>query len=372
MGFKNRSYEILLEAVPGHRFGPGFDILAKAVPGHRTPRRRPFPVRIHSPMRNVFINEFGRLRSGWRVLLYVLAFLVVLFVLTQAVRILYALVATSGFKLPRANYISEFVYRLLLLVGALAAGYLCARFLEDLPWRCLGLTLHRGWWRDLLIGSAIGFAAIVVGVAIAKLGGGLHLSFSTDGLTGIARSMVGSAGLLLVAALAEEAMFRGYGLQTFARARLASLGVLLTCAFFGFAHLANPNVVLGFTMANTALAGVWLAVAYLRTRSLWFPLGVHWAWNWALGWFFGLPVSGADLASHPLLKASDAGPFWLTGGRYGIEGGLAGTIAMLLFTIYTWRTSLVSSTPELLKMTSEENPASPRPVLSERPADERA
>jgi hypothetical protein len=168
--------------------------------------------------------------------------------------------------------------------------------------------------------------------------------------------MIGSAGLLIVAALAEEAMFRGYGLQTLARARLASLGVLLTCALFGFVHLGTPNVVPGFTMANTALAGVWLGVAYLRTRSLWFPLGVHWAWNWALGWFFGLPVSGANLVSHPFLAANDTGPFWLTGGSYGIEGGLAGTIALLLFTIYTWRTSLVSATPELLKMTSEENP----------------
>ena len=308
-------------------------------------------------MRNIFINEFGRLRSGWRVLLWVLAFFIVFFVLTQAVRIVNVLVTRTGLTLPPASIIFDFVYRLILLLAALGAGYLCTRFLEGLPWRSLGLTLHRAWWQDLLVGSAIGFAAIVVAVAIAKLGGGLHLSLSSDRFAGITRSMIGSAGLLIVAALAEEAMFRGYWLQTLARARLALLGVLLTCAFFGLVHLGNPNVVPGFTMANTVLAGVWLAVAYLRTRSLWFPLGAHWAWNWALGWFFGLPVSGANLASHPLLEATDNGPFWLTGGSYGLEGGLAGTIALLLVTIYTWRTSLVSSTPELLRMTSEENPA---------------
>jgi membrane protease YdiL (CAAX protease family) len=263
-------------------------------------------------------------------------------------------------------------YRISLVATALVAGYLCARFLEGLPWRSLGLTLHRGWFRDLVIGSAIGFAALAVGVGISMLGGGLHLSFSNAGFAGIGRSLIGSSVLLIVAALAEEAMFRGYGLQTLARARLASLGLLLTCAFFGFVHLSNPNVVPGFTFVNTALAGVWLGIAYLRTRSLWFPLGVHWAWNWALGWFFGLPISGAKIVSHPLIEASDTGPFWLTGGSYGIEGGLAGTIAMLLFTIFTWRTSLVSATPELLKMTSEENPAIPRAVLSDRPADERA
>jgi uncharacterized protein len=307
-------------------------------------------------MRKIFINDFGRLRSGWRVALFILLITAISLVLTIALRFAYAFVTTSGVAVPRAAFVWDMLYRLSLLATALAAGYLCARVLEGLPWRSLGLTLHQRWWWDLLIGSAIGFAAIVIGVAVAKLGGGLQLSFSNDGLTGVARSMIGSAGLLMVAALAEEALFRGYGLQTLARARLASTGVLLTCALFGFVHLSNPNAVPGFTMLNTALAGIWLGVAYLRTRSLWFPLGVHWGWNWALGWFFGLPISGAKFVSHPLIEASDTGPFWLTGGSYGLEGGVAGTIAMLLFMIYTWRTSLVSATPELLKMTSEENP----------------
>jgi uncharacterized protein len=320
----------------------------------------------------MFINEFGRLRSGWRVALFILLVAAISLLLTIALRFAYASVTASGVALPHAVFVWDMLYRGSVLATALAAGYLCARVLEGLPWRSLGLTLHRRWWWDLLIGSAIGFAAILVAVAIAKLGGGLHFSFSTGGLAGIARSMIGSAVLLMVAALAEEALFRGYGLQTLARARLASTGVLLTCALFGFVHLANPNVVPGFTMINTALAGVWLGVAYLRTRSLWFPLGVHWGWNWALGWFFGLPISGARFISHPLLEASDIGPFWLTGGSYGIEGGLAATIALLLFTIYTWRTSLVSAMPELLRMTSEENPSLRSPVLSEQPADERA
>ena len=313
-------------------------------------------------MREIFINEFGRLRSGWRVLLYILLITAISLPLidrtTHCLRICNS--EWVDFTAPRLC-LGHVVTGSLCLATALVAGYLCARVLEGLPWRSLGLTLHSGWLRDLLIGSVIGFAAIVVGVAIAMLGGGLHFSFSNDGFAGIGRSMIGSAGLLIVAALAEEAMFRGYGLQTLARARLASLGVLLTCAFFSVVHLSNPNVVPGFTLVNTALAGVWFGVAYLRTRSLWFPLGLHWAWNWALGWFFGLPVSGAKFVSHPLIEANDTGPFWLTGGSYGIEGGLAGTIAMLLFTIYTWRTSLVSATPELLKMTSEENPALPRP-----------
>jgi hypothetical protein len=135
-------------------------------------------------------------------------------------------------------------------------------------------------------------------------------------------------------------------------------------------HLSNPNAIPYATFANTALAGIWLGVAYLRTRSLWFPLGVHWAWNWALGGFFGLPISGKSLISHPLLIGTDIGPAWLTGGAYGIEGGVACTFALVIFTFYVWRTRLVSATPELHKLTSEENPVLPPPVISIRPVDD--
>jgi hypothetical protein len=167
-------------------------------------------------------------------------------------------------------------------------------------------------------------------------------------------------------------MFRGYGLQTLSRAKLAWLGVLLTSVPFGLVHLGNPNVVPGVTFTNTALAGIWLAAAYLRTRSLWLPLGVHWAWNWALGWFFGLPISGIQLVSNPLLQTQDNGPKWLTGGSYGIEGGVACTIALTLFTVFLWKTRWLTATPELKQMTSEENPAASEPVLSIRPADDQA
>ena len=308
-------------------------------------------------MREMFINEYGRLRSGWRLLFYILIVTALSLFLTAVQRIIYAAVVAKGLLIPHADFVWDLIYRFSVLVPALVAGYLCVRVLEQLPWRSLGLGLHSGWLRDFVIGSAVGFAFIVIGVAIAKLGGGLHFSFANDGLPAITRSMIGSVVLLLVAALAEEATFRGYGLQTLARARLSWLGVLLTGMLFGSVHLANPNVVPGFTMLNTALAGVMFAIAYLRTRSLWFPWGIHWAWNWALGWFFGLPVSGMSVASHTLLGAHDFGPFWLTGGSYGIEGGVAGTISLLLLTIFVWRTKLVSATPELLEMTSEENPA---------------
>ena len=320
-------------------------------------------------MLEVFFNPYGRLRSGWRLTIFLLVLIVLSIVWEQIVRTLYAFVSTSR-SITYPDFLLGLAFRGGLLVIALGLGYLCAHILEELPWRSLGASFHKGWFNDLIIGSALGFLTLTVGVVIAMAGRRVSFSINPINWAAVIKSMIGSGVLLVIAAFAEEAMFRGYALQTLSRARLAWLGVALTLALFGVAHLTNPNTVPGFTFINTAIAGLWFAIAYLRTRSLWLPLGLHWAWNWALGWFFGLPVSGLNVASHPLLKASDIGPYWLTGGSYGIEGGLAGTVALALGTLVIWRISMISADPELKKLTSEENPVTHPSVLSIRPADD--
>ena len=308
-------------------------------------------------LRTIFINEYGRLRSGFRLLIFAAAFTLFEILFSGTIALGYALLHDRLPIIPYAAFFQNLIYRVALLATALLAGYLANRFLEGLPWRALGLVIHARWIRDFLIGSLIGIASLALGVGIAAAGGGLKFAMNTDAAPGrVATIVIGSGVLFLVAALAEEAAFRGYPLQTLTRAKLAWLGILLTSVPFAIGHLLNPNVVPGATFANTTLAGIWLAVAYLRTRSLWFPLGVHWGWNWALGSLFGLPVSGLHLVSAPLLKAQDAGPAWLTGGSYGLEGGLAGTIVLALSTLAVWKMPFVSPTPEMLKLTSEERP----------------
>ena len=309
-------------------------------------------------LKQVFINSAGRLRSGWRSLVFVAVFVVLLILMGVIAEWVAGLVARVAPTREVAHYVENLIARIILLSCALLAGFICTRWLEGLPWRALGLCLHPRWWRDLIVGSLVGVASLAVAAGIATAGGGLSFTVSGRGaLVQVGQTLIFSAILFVLAALAEEALFRGYPLQTLTRANLVWLAVFLTSVPFAAVHLRNPNVAAGFTFINTALAGVWLAVAYLRTRSLWFPLGVHWAWNWALGSLFGLPVSGiTDLAPHPLLHGTDLGPAWLTGGSYGIEGGLACTITLVVSTIFIWRTRLVSADPEMKKLTSQENP----------------
>lgn len=309
-------------------------------------------------LKKIFINSFGRLRSGWRLLIFTVLYLLVLFLLSTGARVFYAIAVRVAPTRSISEFLQNMIFRFVMLAAALIAGYVCARWLEGLPWRSLGLGLHAGWLRHFVIGSAIGVASLALATAIAAGGGGLRFEFSGRAILGsVVQTLVLTAVLFIVAALAEEALCRGYPLQTTARAGLAIVAVIFTSVWFAGGHLLNPNFEYGLPLANLLLAGVWFSVAFLRSRSLWFPWGIHWAWNWALGSVFGLPVSGMDqLAPHPLIKGFDLGPAWLTGGAFGIEGGIACTIALLVSTLVIWRLPLVKPTEEMVRLTSQENP----------------
>ena len=290
---------------------------------------------------NFFIDRDGHLRSGWRLAIFCISF----FICLQVVDVL--VVAGLAVVLRRSiAEIGQSLWGLLaghgaILFSSLLIGWACGALLEDLPFAALGCSPHRGWLKNFVIGSALGAASLFLAAALTSLTRGIHFSFDPAGGKLIGQTLLGSTLIFLFAGAAEEILFRGYPLQTLARARLAWLGVLLTSVPFAAAHLRNPNAVAGFTFINTALAGLWLAVAYLRTGSLWLPFGLHWAWNWTQASMLGLPVSGIErLAPAPLLKAVNAGPDWLTGGAYGIEGGAACTIALLISTLVIWRAKL--------------------------------
>ncbi|HEX8178186.1 MAG TPA: CPBP family intramembrane glutamic endopeptidase [Pyrinomonadaceae bacterium] len=312
---------------------------------------------------DIFLNRHDRLRSGWRFALFCALYYSAA---TAIVTTVYALVmraqpATgdkSGGALPGwLNYLLTF---LIMFGPALLLGWGCGRVLEDLPLRALGWAKHRGWLRDLLLGSLVGAAALALGALVGAVGGGFRFSLTSEFMSrAFVKTFFGAVGVYVLLAAGEEALFRGYPLQTLLRSLPFAVAVLPSSILFAAGHFYNPNVphnyLLAILFVNTVLAGIWLAVGYWRTRSLWLPLGLHWAWNWTMGSLLGLPVSGiTSLTRAPLLRATDRGPVWLTGGAYGLEGGLACTLALLVAILFLWRTRLFTPAPELKEYTDGE------------------
>lgn len=304
---------------------------------------------------DTFINQHGRLRSGWRFLIFLLA---VLFVSS----FLGAVVRETLYRLPVGfdeNSLLSFIYpNFILLATAIFGGWLCGKFLENLPFRALGCWFTKNWLKDLSFGLVLGAISILFAAFLGMIFGGLSFELNrTNGQSAILLTLGVSLGVFIIGAAAEEAFFRGYMLQTFARAQLAWLAIIFTSLFFASAHFGNPNATF-ISVLNTGLAGIWFSLAYLKTRNLWFVFGLHLTWNWVQGAFLGLPVSGiTELTTAPLLRVSKFGAEQITGGDYGIEGGIACTIAIIFSTVLIWFLPFPKPTEEMLALTSEENPA---------------
>ncbi|HUP63603.1 MAG TPA: CPBP family intramembrane glutamic endopeptidase [Thermoanaerobaculia bacterium] len=123
--------------------------------------------------------------------------------------------------------------------------------------------------------------------------------------------------VFLPAVFHEELLFRGYPFQKL-RTRSRALALILIALIFAALH-ANNTAVTMLALANVFLGGVLLGLAYERYERLWFPIGLHLAWNLMSGPILGHEVSGYSGATTVFVERG-AGAVWLTGGEFGIEG----------------------------------------------------
>jgi CAAX protease family protein len=174
-----------------------------------------------------------------------------------------------------------------------------------------GLGLAAGL---LLFGLVVGIAAIAGVYRIVGYGGMEEL---TADLFGVA----------LMPAFTEELLFRGILFRWIEAFGGSWAALVFTSALFGLVHIMNPNATWFSSLAIALEAGVLLGGAYMLTRSLWLPMGLHAAWNFTQGFIFDVPVSGVD--EHGLVTAKLSGPALLSGGQFGLE---ASVIAMVVAT----------------------------------------
>lgn len=138
--------------------------------------------------------------------------------------------------------------------------------------------------------------------------------------------------LMVVVAVVEELVFRGYILSNLMASMNKWIALIVSAVVFAVFHAVNPDVSL-LPIVNVFLAGILLGCNYIFTRNLWFAVMFHFGWNFIQGAILGYNVSGIDTPSilQQLLPGS---AFW-TGGSFGFEGSFACTL-LLLFTSIIW------------------------------------
>ncbi len=305
-----------------------------------------------------FIRE-GRLRSGWRVTLYLNAsrfvdltigvaiVMVGLFMIALpaeqngSIEIdLSGLIETASQSLF-VNPAVLFVYEAARFALILPIVWLFRRLVDRKSFRSLGFEMPAGWWRELFGGFWLVVAAwgVIFSLSLA-FGAATIIGFTWDtgGWVPVVQSLVLGLVLNLLVGIVEEADARGYVLQNLAEGIRFWPAVLVSSAYFGLLHLLNPGAGLAST-AGIVFAGVLLALGYYATGRLWFSIGMHAAWNFAEGPLFGFLVSGIPMGG--LFHLRVVGPDWLMGGSFGPEAGALAVAVEIVLTVilYLWARS---------------------------------
>ena len=244
--------------------------------------------------------------------------------------------ASAALILPAAPHLAamkarggdpQIFYDAVGLAAILLATVIMVRFIDRRPVSAVGLgTRHVP--RDMGLGLALGTAWLCVGLMAALATGWAHL-----------QSVTFSAPLLLFAAaaavcnvLTQQLLLCGYVFNAIeTRSNFTTALMVAATLFVGYHFGAYRGALL--PAVNVFCAATLFCIAYGVSRSIWFPMGIHFAWNFLLGPVLGLTVSGnTGLAvARPLVTLD--GPRLFTGGAFGFEGGLIVTAVTALMCV---------------------------------------
>lgn len=279
----------------------------------------------------VFYGPYG-LRAGWRILGYLL-------LSAGAGIILSTLAAAMGGRIAQQAGFP------IMLASALVAGWGMLVLVDRRRPGALGFALEPAAVKDSAVGLGVGGAMLAGAVALLAVASMARWVADEGTMPEYVAALATSFVFFAVAAAAEEAVFRGYAFQALVQGVGVWPAAVGSSALFALLHANNPNVT-PVALANIFLAGIMLAVAYLRTRSLWFATGVHLGWNWTMASLLDFPVSGI-VKDMPLYTARETGPDWVTGGTFGPEAGIAASLAIAAGAAWMWRTRWLGESPRM-------------------------
>ncbi|PYQ28963.1 MAG: hypothetical protein DMF57_17015 [Acidobacteria bacterium] len=206
-------------------------------------------------------------------------------------------------------------------VTAIAAAILMRRFVDKRSAMSLGLVPQP---RRFVIGLALGMLLITIAITSLWMIG----SARRVAVVGFSGSVLAIAAVTMAAnSMTQEVLFRGYIQQTIESCFTQIAGIFGSAILFALFHAGAIRSIL--PAINILAAGCLLGLGYAITRTLWLPIGLHLGWNFVQGPLLGLTVSGQSISGGWRVFQLD-GPALLTGGAFGLEGGIVATVVTLL------------------------------------------
>lgn len=200
---------------------------------------------------------------------------------------------------------------------------------ERRPFRTLGFA-GKGGFSGYLTGLVIGLlmmSAMIGLTVVTNVGSFVPVSGPMEGMPALGGIILVWFGWM-VQASAEETLYRGWMLQSIGIRSNPWTGVVVSSVCFAAVHSLN-NGFSPLVLCNLVLFGLFLALYRIADGSLWGVCAWHTIWNWALGNLYGADVSGSPPQGGRLFHITIAGPDWLTGGPFGLEGSVLTTVIFI-------------------------------------------
>ena len=217
----------------------------------------------------------------------------------------------------------------------IAATWIC-QLLRKRPLTEILGRLNLAWAKNLFSGVLIGALLMILPALILYLGGWVKWESQPINM----KLLLTATAVFVSVAVAEEFLFRGFVFQRL----ISSIGVwaaqLIMAGYFLLIHINNPGMsgtIKLLASMNIFIASLLFGFAFIKTRSLAMPLGIHFMANWVQGTLLGFGVSGNDEAG--IFKPQfTAAPQWLTGGAFGLEASIFGLVSLIIITgvFYFW------------------------------------
>ena len=207
----------------------------------------------------------------------------------------------------------------------IAAVILYCRQIEKRSLRSMGFV-RRGWKTEYLFGLAAGLILIAAAAGISYAFGAVQFFRASNSRWWmIVLLFLG----FLVQGMSEELLCRGYLCVSIARRSPRAVAVGISAALFALLHAANNGLSL-LAFLNLFLFGIFAGVYFLWRGNIWGIAAIHSMWNFAQGNLFGIPVSGSSTGDSVLHCVFVPEMELWNGGTFGLEGGLAVTLVLLL------------------------------------------
>jgi membrane protease YdiL (CAAX protease family) len=248
---------------------------------------------------------------------------------------IFQIIAASIIGIDYRNYnvenLSTFQFFILNFSGLIGTVFIIGVFLKFIDKEIFkDLGFHYLLLKDIKLGLLIGLSIMAISFMILLLSSQIMILSIKFNSIDVSLSILS----FTCVALSEEILIRGYVLGNLMKCINKYYALFWSSVIFSLMHAANPNIT-WFSFFELFVSGIFLGISYLSTKNLWFPISLHFSWNFFQGTLFGFNVSGVNVYS--IVQHKRFTDNILNGGIFGYEGSILSIIFQITFIVIILR-----------------------------------